>query len=599
MKVLITGGTGFIGSRLGLRCLRLGWHVRVLGQENTAAEAENGRLLAREGAEVILASVTDRRQVVQAVQGVDTVFHLAAAQHEAGVADERFREVNVAGTDHVRAASLAAGVRRLVHGSTIGVYGSARHGVLDEESPPCPDNIYGVTKLDAERLVLASADRLPTVVVRISETYGPGDRRLLKLFRAIRGRVFVPVGDGGNIHHPIYIEDLVDGLLLAASAESAPGQVILLAGPETLTTRDMTEVVARQLGATLRRIQVPVGPTLRVAALVEATSRRMGVRPPLHRRRLDFFTKSFAFSTQRSKDILGFVPRVGFARGVAETLEWYRAHGDLPAAPEAGGHPATPRSSSMVRKVELTAKIEPFDSFWEAPANIDKGYDSFAQFYRRNYLAHVPPDRQSRILVVSCGPGYFVNLLRREGYAQVRGIDSDTEKIAYARARQLPCETAEAFPFLGEHRDAFDVIFAEQELNHLTKEEIVGFLGLCWNALRPGGTLIVHSLNGANPITGAEALAQNFDHYNTFTEYAFRQVLDHAGFTDTRVIPLKLYVFYTNPLNYVLMLIEFLYTVFFRFSFLLYGKSNRLFTKKIGAVCRKPLTASVGGESAA
>jgi SAM-dependent methyltransferase len=253
----------------------------------------------------------------------------------------------------------------------------------------------------------------------------------------------------------------------------------------------------------------------------------------------------------------------------------------------------------MVRRVELTAKIEPFDSFWEAPADIEKGYASFARFYRHNYLRHVPADPRTRILVVSCGPGYFVDLLRCRGYGQVLGIDSDADKIAHAQHRQLPCETAEAFPFLAEHPDTFDVIFGEQELNHLTKTEIVDFLGLCRNSLRPGGTLIVHSLNGANPITGAEALAQNFDHYNTFTEYAFRQVLDHAGFTDTRVIPLDLYVFYTNPLNYVLMFTAFLYTAFFRFSFLLYGKSNRLFTKKIAAICRKPPTATAAREAAA
>jgi 2-polyprenyl-3-methyl-5-hydroxy-6-metoxy-1,4-benzoquinol methylase len=242
----------------------------------------------------------------------------------------------------------------------------------------------------------------------------------------------------------------------------------------------------------------------------------------------------------------------------------------------------------IARKVELTAKIEPFDSFWEAPDDIEKGYASFAQFYRHNYLRHLPPDRQARILVVSAGPGYFVSLLTREGYGNVLGIDSDPDKVAHARARGLPCEAAEAFPFLEDRRHGFDVIFCEQELNHLTKAEILAFLELCWHGLRPGGTLITHVLNGANPITGAEALAQNFDHYNTFTEYTLRQVLDHCGFQRIEVVPLNLYVFYTNPLNYVLMAGDALYTLWFRLSFMLYGKKNRLFTKKIAAVCRKP-----------
>ena len=236
---------------------------------------------------------------------------------------------------------------------------------------------------------------------------------------------------------------------------------------------------------------------------------------------------------------------------------------------------------------ELTAKIEPFDSFWEAPENIEKGYNSFYQFYKCNYLKYVPKDKQAHILVISCGPGYFVNLLTKEGYSNVLGIDSFPEKVAYAKERNLNCRAEQAFPFLEKNKEQYDVIFCEQELNHLTKEEILIFLKLCWDSLKTNGTLLVHALNGANPITGAEALAQNFDHYNTFTEYTLRQVLGHSGFKDIQVLPLNLYVFYKNPLNYILILLDFLYTSFFRLSFIMYGKSNKIFTKKIASACKK------------
>jgi 2-polyprenyl-3-methyl-5-hydroxy-6-metoxy-1,4-benzoquinol methylase len=238
-------------------------------------------------------------------------------------------------------------------------------------------------------------------------------------------------------------------------------------------------------------------------------------------------------------------------------------------------------------RIELTAKIEPFDTFWEGPEDVDKGYSSFLKFYKRNYLKYVPANQLSRILVVSCGPGYFVNLLAQTGYSNVLGIDSDPAKIRYAQQHQLNCRVAEAFPYLQANQDLFDVIFCEQELNHLTKDEILIFLKLCRNNLSEGGTLIVHVLNGANPITGAEALAQNFDHYNTFTEYTLRQALDYSHFDQIKVIPLDLYVFYTNPLNYLLIVLDRLYTLFFRFSFMLYGKSNKIFTKKIAGICKR------------
>lgn len=237
----------------------------------------------------------------------------------------------------------------------------------------------------------------------------------------------------------------------------------------------------------------------------------------------------------------------------------------------------------------LTARIEPFDSFWEGPANIEKGYDSFYRFYKNNYLEHVPGQRDAKILVISCGPGYFVNLLVKEGYSNVQGIDSFADKVAYARNHGLNCEHATAFEYLKENDAHWDTIFCEQELNHLTKDEIIEFLNLCREKLKPGGTLIAHALNGANPITGAEALAQNFDHYNTFTEYTMRQVLEYTKFEQIRVIPLNLYVFWKNPLNYILILLSFLYTTFFRVSFIMYGKKNKLFTKKIAAVANKPV----------
>ena len=187
------------------------------------------------------------------------------------------------------------------------------------------------------------------------------------------------------------------------------------------------------------------------------------------------------------------------------------------------------RGGDPAPALDLTAKIEPFDSFWEGPEDIEKGYRTVFEFYRRNYLKYVPSDKDAPILVVSCGPGYFVDMLVRHGYRNVVGIDSDAKKTAHGQRRQLDLRAERAFPFLAARKQAFQAIFCEQELNHLTKPEILEFLRLCRESLKPGGTLISHVLNGANPITGAEALAQNFDHYNTFTEYTLRQVLEQLA----------------------------------------------------------------------
>jgi nucleoside-diphosphate-sugar epimerase len=329
MNILITGGTGFIGSRLALGYLEKGDTVTVLGQENTPAEAANRKLIEAQGGRVVLASVTDKAEVFSRLPGIDLVYHLAAAQHEANVPDRHFWDVNVTGTNHVLEASLNARVKRFIHGSTIGVYGAALAGELDERSPLRPDNIYGVTKLEGERLVESYRERLPIVIIRISETYGPGDLRLLKLFKAIQKNAFLMIGDGRNIHHPIYIDDLLSGLSLAAAADDAVGKTFVLAGKESLSSNEMVRIIADELATTVPRMRVPLAVGLAVAAIMETACRPLGIQPPLHRRRMDFFRKSFLFRQEAASTYLGFVPTCGFREGVAAVRKWYHEMGYL------------------------------------------------------------------------------------------------------------------------------------------------------------------------------------------------------------------------------------------------------------------------------
>lgn len=328
MRVLITGGTGFIGSRLALRCAERGDEVRVLAQENTDAESSNRAELTDAGVEIQLGSVTDPERVRQAMEHIDVAFHLAAAQHEMNVSDERFYAVNVEGTRNVLDAASDAGVRRVVHGSTIGVYGQP-NGVLDEDSPVDPDNIYGITKLEGERLALSWSDDVTVVAIRIPEVYGPGDRRLLKLFKAIDRGAFFMIGPGRNLHHLVYVDDLVDGLLAVAGSSDTPGELFLLAGPAPVSTDRMALAVADAVGRPGPKFRAPLWPFVILATAMEVTLRPLGIQPPLHRRRLDFFRKSFELSSAKAERVFGFSPSVEFEEGARRTAEWYRAEGLL------------------------------------------------------------------------------------------------------------------------------------------------------------------------------------------------------------------------------------------------------------------------------
>src|SRR5262249_2152112 len=162
---------------------------------------------------------------------------------EAQQPESYFQRINVEGTRRLLQLAAEAGITRFVHGSTIGVYGSAAAGSLDENSVMAPDNPYGRTKAAAEQGVPEFTGPVDWCIVRISETYGPGDMRLLKLFRGVKKGRYLTVGNGENLHQLIYVDDLSRGLLAACSASAAPAETVLLVGSEQITTNAMVDAI--------------------------------------------------------------------------------------------------------------------------------------------------------------------------------------------------------------------------------------------------------------------------------------------------------------------------------------------------------------------
>jgi nucleoside-diphosphate-sugar epimerase len=327
--LFITGGSGFIGSRLARLAVELGYPTTVVTAVRNAAERSRCESLEKSGISVVIAPLEDSSALARAVAGHEVVIHLAAAQHEAQAPESYFQEINVEGTRRLLGLAADAGVRRFVHGSTIGVYGDATDGTLDEDSPLAPDNPYGRTKAAAEPVVRAIGNRMEFCIIRISETYGPGDMRLLKLFRGVRSGRYVTVGNGENRHQLIYVDDLARGLLAATQAPGARGETIVLAGSDHITTNEMVAAIGAAVGVSRRVLHAPMGPFVALAYLMEKTLSPLGIKPPLHRRRLDFFRKSFGFSTAKAQRLLGIRAATDFRTGARLTAEWYQANGFL------------------------------------------------------------------------------------------------------------------------------------------------------------------------------------------------------------------------------------------------------------------------------
>jgi dihydroflavonol-4-reductase len=328
-RLFITGGSGFIGSRLAALAVERGHAVTVVTAVNNATERARCDALAKAGIAVLVAPLEDSFALARALIAHEVVIHLAAAQHEAQAGESHFHQVNVEGTRRLLELAARAGVRRFVHGSTIGVYGAASGRVLDEQSTLAPDNPYGRTKAVAETVVRSFDGPMETCIVRISETYGPGDMRLLKLFRGVQTGHYLTLGRGTNEHQLIYVDDLVQGLFAACDAPGASGETLVLAGSERVTTNAMVSAIRAALGSRRHIFHAPMWPFVAAAHVFEATMSPLGLKPPLHRRRLDFFRKSFRFSTAKAEQLLGFRAETTFMAGARRTAEWYRANAYL------------------------------------------------------------------------------------------------------------------------------------------------------------------------------------------------------------------------------------------------------------------------------
>ena len=323
-RTLVTGGTGFTGSHLVRSLLADGYDVRVVSRKRERAIAALGNSV-----DVIEGDLAHPEVAARAVAGCGTVYHLAAAFREPGIKPRRYREVHVDATKYLLEAAKAEGVERIVHCSTIGVHGHVGNPPADEMSPFAPGDIYQETKADGERLALQLQREyaLPLTVVRPTGIYGPGDLRLLKLFRPIARRRFVMVGSGEVFFHMVHVRDLVQGLRLVAASDAAIGETFIIGGEEYCTVRELVTRIARVWGVAVPSLRVPAWPLYAAGALCEAVTIPFGIDPPLYRRRVAFFTRSRAFRIDKAKRLLGYRPAVPLQAGLAETAEWYRAGG--------------------------------------------------------------------------------------------------------------------------------------------------------------------------------------------------------------------------------------------------------------------------------
>jgi UDP-glucose 4-epimerase len=310
LRVAVTGANGFLGRHLVETVSREGGSALGVVREAAPGRASMSELLANPAL----------------LDGTDVLVHAAAIRHRHGASPASYQASNV---DLVGALVRAAAGRvgRFVHVSSVGVYGFPTVLPVTERTPFAPRTLYSQTKIEAEKLVTSLATKLgqPFTIVRPTIIYGAGDRNgmLDKLAAMLRAHRYLLVGSGENVLHHTYVGDVVDGIFSLAASKQAENDHFIIAGPETITLRRLSEIVARHVGARVPPVHVPLRLARAVAACFDvARYRGLGFvdrEPPINNEKLDVMTVPIAFDPAKAR-AAGFTPRIGYEEGLALTF---------------------------------------------------------------------------------------------------------------------------------------------------------------------------------------------------------------------------------------------------------------------------------------
>jgi nucleoside-diphosphate-sugar epimerase len=319
VRVFITGASGFIGRALAERLRSDGHEVRGM---DFVADAATG---------VVAGDVAVPGPWQAHAAGCDLVIHTAAVVSFRLERPEDTWRANVVGTRNALDAAVDGGAARFVHFSSVTVFGFSFPDGIDERAPVRLSGIpYPDTKITAEQVVLQAhaAGEIACTIVRPGDVYGPRSRAWAVLpVEAIRSRQFALPGGGRGIHSPVYVDDLVDGVLAAAASDAAAGQVFTLSGGEGIPNRTFFGAYADALG--MRLITVPT-PVARAAATASWLVKRRGSEDvDVNPRAVPYLLRTGTYSIAKARDVLGWSPRVPFAEGMPRTLDWLRSEGLL------------------------------------------------------------------------------------------------------------------------------------------------------------------------------------------------------------------------------------------------------------------------------
>jgi nucleoside-diphosphate-sugar epimerase len=321
-SILVTGGTGLIGSFLVETLVRKN-DVRCLVMKNT-----DTKFIDDLGVEFVYGDITDIKSLKPAVKGVDKVFHLAAAFKKdmpKNPTEDLYFKVNANGTENLLEVCKQDGVGRVVHFSASGVYGPSSDAPVNENSEYNPSDSYEKSKCEGEKIALKYNETgLPVTIVQPTIVYGPRETSvMLRFFKFIKDRRVI-IGNGKNKFNFVYVEDVVDGAILASKEKNAIGQRYLLGYEKSYPMSDFVKVITSTFGVTSSKIKVPYLIAKDGVIFLNALCDLVGCTSPIKVHSVNFLAGNHDYDISKAKRELGYRPKVSLKEGVKITVKWYK-----------------------------------------------------------------------------------------------------------------------------------------------------------------------------------------------------------------------------------------------------------------------------------
>ncbi|MBX3043321.1 MAG: NAD-dependent epimerase/dehydratase family protein [Candidatus Kapabacteria bacterium] len=320
---LITGINGFIGSNLAERLLKEGWKVRGLIRKSSDLKFLEGMDI-----EYYYGDITEPSTLTEPMNGIDKVFHVAALSSDWGHF-EKFYRINVEGTVNVAKAAHLAGVERMIYISTVAMYGFGRLNVKESDEKLHTDFPYCETKKIAEEKVFEFARQsgLRLTAVKPGNVFGVKDHTFIEKYldALIAGKAGY-IDGGLRKTCPVYVENLIDGILLASEKEEAIGETFFITDGLDINWKDFTDKFSDELGIPRTKSSFPYFLAYAVATVMEFIYTALDTKEPplLTRYRIFNGGKDYTFSIEKAKNILGYYPKVDFDEAVKRAVNWYK-----------------------------------------------------------------------------------------------------------------------------------------------------------------------------------------------------------------------------------------------------------------------------------